>query len=244
MDINADFTRRAAVHAATLDWVPSPMPGVKRKMLDRIGGEVARATSIVRYDPGSSFSPHVHGGGEEFLVLEGVFQDEAGDFPAGTYVRNPPQSRHTPGSTPGCVLFVKLWQFDPNDRKSLRIDSGHAHLTPASAHFGVSDAILHEDERETVRVERWNAGSHISRPAEGGLEILCLEGGFIEAGEPFRTQSWLRLPVGARLDALTGPEGCRLWIKEGHLRFAEAQRAIAPAHTPSTVAKAPGRTVG
>src|SRR5689334_6703944 len=113
MEINADFSRAAVVHAARLLWVASPMVGVDRRMLDRIGEEVARATSIVRYAAGSRFSPHTHGGGEEFLVLDGVFQDEHGDYPAGSYVRNPPTSRHTPGSAPGCVLFVKLWQFDP-----------------------------------------------------------------------------------------------------------------------------------
>ena len=88
MELNADFSRRVAVHAARLPWVPSPMAGVERRMLDRIGDEVARATSIVRYAPGSHFSPHAHGGGEEFFVLEGVFQDEHGEFPAGSYVRN------------------------------------------------------------------------------------------------------------------------------------------------------------
>jgi anti-sigma factor ChrR (cupin superfamily) len=96
MNLNADFTKRAVVHAATLDWKASPMPGVERRMLDRIGEEVARATTIVRYAPESQFSPHVNGGGGEFLVLEGVFQDEHGDFPAGSYVRNPPQSRTRP----------------------------------------------------------------------------------------------------------------------------------------------------
>ena len=104
---------RAAVHAGRLDWTPSPIPGVDRRMLDRVGEEVARATSIVRYAPGSRFSPHTHGGGEEFLVLDGVFQDEHGDFPAGSYIRNPPTTSHTPGSEPGCTIFVKLWQFDP-----------------------------------------------------------------------------------------------------------------------------------
>ena len=68
MEINADFSQRVVVHAAQLPWVPSPMAGVERRMLDRIGDEVARATSIVRYAPGSQFSPHTHGGGEEFLV--------------------------------------------------------------------------------------------------------------------------------------------------------------------------------
>ena len=113
MELNADFSQRVAVHAASIAWTPSPMPGVDRRMLDRLGEEVARATTIVRYAPESAFSAHVHTGGEEFIVLDGVFQDEHGDFPAGSYIRNPPQSRHTPRSAPGCTIFVKLWQLNP-----------------------------------------------------------------------------------------------------------------------------------
>ncbi len=105
-------------------------------MLDRIGDEVARATSIVRYAPKSRFSAHTHGGGEEFLVLEGVFQDEHGDFPAGSYIRNPPTSSHTPGSAPGCTIFVKLWQFDPDDRAHVRIDTGKRPFVPDPARPG------------------------------------------------------------------------------------------------------------
>ena len=117
MHINADFSRRVVVHAADLEWVASPMPGVQRRMLDRIGGEVARATSVVRYAPGSRFAAHVHGGGEEFLVLDGVFQDEQGDYPVGCYVRNPPTSSHTPRSESGCVILVKLHQMHPGDQQ-------------------------------------------------------------------------------------------------------------------------------
>src|SRR5215467_2422326 len=124
MALNADFSQRVAMHAARLPWVASPIVGVDRRMLDRIGGEVARATSIVRYAPASRFSAHTHDGGEEFFVLEGVFQDEHGDYPAGSYIRNPPTSRHTPGSAPGCVLFVKLWQFDLRDRARVRVEAG------------------------------------------------------------------------------------------------------------------------
>jgi hypothetical protein len=123
MNLNSDFGVRVAVHAARLNWAPSPIPGVHRRMVDRIGDEVARATSIVRYAPHSRFAAHTHGGGEEFLVLEGVFQDEHGDYPAGTYVRNPPTTSHSPGSAPGCTIFVKLWQFDPDDRTPVRIDT-------------------------------------------------------------------------------------------------------------------------
>src|SRR6516165_7300059 len=99
MELNADSSCRAAVHAAQLPWVASPMPGVERRMLDRIGNEIARATSIVRYAPGSHFSPHTHGGGEEFFVLEGIFRDEHGEFPAGAYVqiRGPRATLLAPG---------------------------------------------------------------------------------------------------------------------------------------------------
>ncbi|MEM8776605.1 MAG: cupin domain-containing protein, partial [Pseudomonadota bacterium] len=123
MQRNDDFSQRAVVHSEDEPWVASPIPGVDRRMLDRIGDEVARATSIVRYAPGSKFSAHVHTGGEEFFVLDGVFQDEHGDFPAGSYIRNPPESSHTPGSDEGCTIFVKLWQFDMADRTHIRADT-------------------------------------------------------------------------------------------------------------------------
>ena len=48
MEINADFDKRVVVHAATLPWVPSPMPGVDRRMLDRIGGKRAAALNPIR----------------------------------------------------------------------------------------------------------------------------------------------------------------------------------------------------
>ena len=217
MKLNADFDARAVVHAARLDWTPSPILGVDRRMLDRIGDEVARATSIVRYAPKSRFSPHVHGGGEEFLVLDGIFQDEHGDYPAGTYVRNPPTSRHTPGSEPGCTIFVKLWQFDPADRTPVRIDTDGRDFAPAPGRAGVTVLPLFQDARETVRLERWAPGAAIGLASPGGIELLVLRGAFEEVGEPFAVQSWLRLPPGAPLAATAGPAGCEVWIKTGHL---------------------------
>ena len=97
-------------------------------MLDRIGDEVARATSIVRYASGSSFSRHEHAKGEEFLVLDGVFSDNHGDYPAGFYVRNPPGSGHAPFSKDGCRILVKLRQFDPQDLTPVVIDAGDRRL--------------------------------------------------------------------------------------------------------------------
>ena len=225
MEINADFSMRVAVHSARVPWVPSPIAGVDRRMLDRIGAEVARATSIVRYAPNSHFSPHVHSGGEEFLVLDGVFQDEHGDFPVGSYIRNPPTTSHTPGSEPGCTIFVKLWQFDLSDRTQLRIDTSTRTFTAARGRPGVETMALFSDAVEEVRLERWAAGSTIDLDLKGGGEFLVLEGSFNERGETFELQSWLRLPAGDRLNASVGPNGCKLWIKTGHL----TTRLTAPA---------------
>ena len=217
MNLNDDFSRRAAVHSERIDWMPSPMPGVDRRMLDRVGGEVARATSIVRYAPESRFSPHVHTGGEEFLVLDGVFQDEHGDFPAGSYIRNPPQSSHTPGSEPGCVIFVKLWQFDLADRTHVRVDTNKMRFVAEAGRSGAEVMPLFRDNREDVSLECWQAGAEIGLDAAEGIELLVLDGGFEEAGEAFGRRSWLRLPKGARSSAKAGPDGARVWIKRGHL---------------------------
>ncbi len=219
MEINANFDKRVVVHAATLPWVASPMPGVERRMLDRIGGEVSRATTIVRYAPESKFSPHVHTGGEEFVVLDGVFQDEHGDFPAGSYIRNPPESRHTPGSARGCTIFVKLWQFDPADRTHVRTDMNTLDLMRTPDRPGVSMAPLFEDKRETVRLEQWDAGAQVKFELPDGGEFLVLQGDFQDGSDSLHAQSWLRVPKGGRLDATAGAIGARVWVKTRHLRF-------------------------
>ena len=213
MEINARFDQRVLVHADQMPWVDSPIAGVQRRMLDRIGDEVARATSIVRYAPGSRFSPHTHGGGEEFIVLEGVFQDEQGDYPAGSYLRNPPTSSHTPRSEPGCVIFVKLWQFDPADRTRVMRDTRSMARVPAAGRPGVGVTPLFEDARETVQIETWDAGAAVQLALPDGAELLVLEGSLTESGDALHRHSWLRIPAGGRLDAVAGAQGARLWLK-------------------------------
>ncbi len=225
MNLNANFNERVAMHAAKLDWSPSPMKDVDRRMLDRMGDEVARATSIVRYAPNSQFSPHVHSGGEEFLVLEGVFQDEHGNYPAGSYVRNPPQSSHTPGSDQGCTIFVKLWQFDPEDRTHIRIDINKMAKLQLPNRLGVSITPLFRDVREDVRIEYWQPDTLVELDVPGGLELLVLNGDFKESGEIFIQDSWLRLPCGSKLSAEAGKRGAQLWVKSDHLRGAQSAPA-------------------
>jgi hypothetical protein len=222
MELNADFSKRVLLRADELDWQASPMKGVDRRMLDRIGGEVARATSIVRYAPGSQFSAHTHTGGEEFIVLDGVFQDEHGDFPVGTYVRNPPTSKHTPGSEPGCTIFVKLWQFDLEDRTQFRKTMDDALGAPVD---GVAMGILHRDMRETVTFGRLDPGAEFETDAPGGIELLVIDGVITVDGETLGKNGWLRLPDGAALSVAAGADGAKLWMKSGHLRFAKAPAA-------------------
>lgn len=222
MNLHADLKQKAVVHAAQQDWQASPMPGVARRMLHRVGNEVAQATSLVRYAPGSHFSAHTHTGGEEFLVLEGVFQDEHGDYPAGTYIRNPPTTRHTPGSAQGCTIFVKLWQFDPKDRTRVIVQTEKIARIHDAQRPGVQVSPLYRDALEDVRLEEWAPQHGITLDLPHGGEFLVLQGDFSEGGEKLATDSWLRLPSGSRLQAQTGAQGAKLWVKLNHLDSMQA----------------------
>jgi anti-sigma factor ChrR (cupin superfamily) len=217
MRIAADFNQREIVHSASLPWVNSPMAGVARKSLDRVGVEVARATTVVRYAPGSQFSPHVHSGGEEFVVLEGVFQDEHGDYPAGSYVRNPPQSSHTPGSKTGCVILVKLWQFQPEDRTVVRLNINELVALPYPYAKGVSVITLFEDKHEQVSVIDIQPYSTLALSPEGGAELFVLQGSVKEQQDPLVKHSWLRAPIGYSLSLITAEIGAKVWVKTGNL---------------------------
>jgi len=214
--INADFDQRVVIATPEEPWVASPQPGVERKMLDRVGGEIARATSLVRYAPGSSFSEHLHGGGEEFLVLEGVFSDQRGDYPAGTYVRNPPGSRHRPFSRGGCTLFVKLHQFHPADLQRVVIDTTTSTWSTVSE-AGLSRVVLHAHRGEKVALVRFAPGAGVPNdPHPGGEEIYVLEGVLSDEGGDYPAGTWVREPAGSAHGPFSR-EGCVIYVKEGHL---------------------------
>lgn len=218
MNVNDDFTKRVLLHGDELEWEDSPMPGVQRRRLDRVQGTNERVTTIVRYAPGSQFSSHTHGGGEEFIVLEGVFEDDYGDWPVGSYIRNPPTSSHTPGSKPGCTIFVKLWQFDVDDRTFVHANLGKLGSVDESNRPGVKASPLFQDKNEDVRFEHWAPNASIVVDASGGAEVFVIEGGFIEGADTLRKHSWLRVPVGGTLNATVGVKGATVWVKTQHLR--------------------------
>ncbi|HZZ93638.1 MAG TPA: cupin domain-containing protein [Usitatibacter sp.] len=215
MRLNADFSERIVVRPGDVPWIASPTAGVERRLLDRIGDEVARATSLVRYAPRSRFPAHVHGGGEELLVVEGVLADEAGLYPAGCYVRNPPGSRHAPSTDTGCVLFVKLWQFDPDDKAHIVLDTREGAWSAQAG--GVSRLGLHAFGGERVAMERWAPGTRVSAHAhEGGEETLVLDGVFEDEAGRYPAGTWIRNPRGSRHAPFT-TQGCVLYVKSGHL---------------------------
>ncbi len=216
-NLNNDFALRVVAHAAHATWSPSPMVGVDRRMLDRVGAEVARATSIVRYAPDSRFERHVHGGGEEILVLDGVLTDERGDHPAGTYLRNPPGSAHAPSSRGGCLLFVKLWQFAADDSASVRIDTRTAPWRPGQVP-GLSVLPLHGHDGVDTALVRWAPQTIFNPHAHpGGEEILVLDGVFRDEAGDYPAGTWLRSPRWSRHAPFTGPEGALIYVKVGHL---------------------------
>ncbi|PSL16205.1 ChrR-like anti-ECFsigma factor [Marinobacterium halophilum] len=213
--LNMDFSQRLVIDTHSLDWLPSPAPGVRRKPLEREQKESGHTTSIVEYAPGTAFSSHPHPLGEEIFVLEGVFSDEDGDYPAGSYIRNPPGSQHAPFSHEGCVIFVKLNQFSPDDLASVRIQARTQPWQPGVG--GLEVMSLHEFEGEHTALVKWPAGERFQPHRHfGGEEILVLSGEFCDEYGRYPAGSWLRSPHLSEHFPYVDTETVIL-VKTGHL---------------------------
>jgi anti-sigma factor ChrR (cupin superfamily) len=212
--LHADLSQRVVVDTRAASWVHSPEPGVDRILLERDGGEVARATSIVRYAPGSKFAAHEHGRGEEILVLDGELRDEHGSYPAGTYLRSPWGSRHAPFSPQGCTLFVKLRQIPESDLQRLCVQRAVARCVLAPGRDEL-EIVLHASEGERVALARWRAGHAAARHGHpDGEEILVLDGGFEDEHGRYPTGAWVRQPAGSAHQPRTSG-GCLLYVRRG-----------------------------
>lgn len=216
MILHVDLAERVVTDTARATWVPSPEPGVERILLDRDGGEVARATSVVRYAPGSRFSAHHHARGEEFLVLEGEFRDEHGVYPAGSYVRNPWGSAHAPWSLRGCTLFAKLRQIPEDDAARVCWVGAVAACVVAPGE-AQRTLVLHETAHEWVALVRWRPGYADPPHAHpSGEELFVLEGDLEDEHGRYERGTWLRQPRGSRHAPRTR-QGCLLFVKRGLL---------------------------
>jgi anti-sigma factor ChrR (cupin superfamily) len=213
--LNMDFRQAVIIDTDTEAWVPSPAPGVWRKPLAREERERGHATSMVRFDPGARFAQHGHPQGEEILVLEGTFSDEYGDYPAGAYIRNPAGFKHTSFSDQGCTLFVKLHQFQPDDRQQIHIDTHNTPWMPGLGQLRIMP--LHEFKAEHTALVHWPAGYEpASGKGWGGEEIVVLSGELRSQDKRYGAGCWLRGPSLSK-DLRKVEEDTVIWLKTGHL---------------------------
>lgn len=219
MQINSDFSKRVVMRSHELEWVSSPTAGIERKMLERDGGELARATSIVRYAKGSQFPEHAHPGGEEILVLEGEFEDETGTYPKGSYLKNPAGTSHSPRSTNGCVLFVKLLHMDSRDQRIVRCNWINGEWRPGLVP-GLSVLPLDDFETQHTALVRWAPGTQFNVHRHlGGEEIFVIEGGLQDEHGQYTAGDWIRSPHASQ-HLPSSAEGCLIYVKVGHLPLA------------------------
>lgn len=214
--INGDMSRRVTMDTGQMEWQASPSGTVFRKRVHLVGpAESGQVTSVVRYQPEASFPAHDHPGGEEILVLQGVFSDEHGDWPAGTYLLNPEGFRHAPFSRGGCEIFVKLRQY-AGAREHHAIDTNAATWRPGPQP-GIDIQPLYRESGfpDAMSLERWSPGTSLPATARpGGVEIFVLEGGFEDKDGHYGPGAWLRLPDGA-IHQPRSETGCVLYMKAG-----------------------------
>jgi len=215
MNLNADYSERVVLNHYDLPWTMSPDPGVDRRLLDRVGDEVAKATSIVRYKPGSKFQAHTHEFGEEILVLEGTFSDETGNYPAGTYLMNPPGSSQAPFSESGCTLFVKLRHLGPDQIVREVIDTKTAPWFQGMVPGLHVMPLMRQGSGSTL--VRWAPQTYFNPHRHfGGEEIFVVEGVFEDEHGRYPAGSWVRSPH-MSLHQPFSKEGCTIFVKTGHL---------------------------
>lgn len=219
--INGNLAARAVADTTRMDWTPSPSGSVWRKRVHLVGPpESGQVTSIVRYEPDSSFPAHDHPDGEEILVLEGVFSDEHGDWPAGTFLLNPEGFRHTPFSKPGCVLFVKLRQFPGKERRHVVVDTRKLDWQPGQ-NPAVSYKPLYQQDgfSDVIRLERWAPQADLGTLTyKQGAELFVLEGELSDKAGTYAKGCWLRFPVGSAHHPRS-EYGCTLYVKRSGLPY-------------------------
>lgn len=215
MNLNSDYTQRVVLHQEDLPWVDSPEPGVQRRMLERMGMEQAKATSIVRYAPNTRFATHRHDFGEEILVLDGELRDEFGHYPAGTYLMNPPGSSHAPYSETGCTLFVKLRHLGDEQRERELIDTNTAEWLQGLVPGLHVMPLMRQGSGSTL--VRWAPNTYFNPHRHyGGEEIYVVDGVFEDEYGAYPKGSWIRSPH-MSMHTPFSKEGCTIFVKTGHL---------------------------
>ena len=221
-DLNGDLRRRVDVDSAGLVWQPSPSGSVHRKRLHRVGpAEAGQVTSVVRYAAGARFPAHPHPEGEEILVLDGVFSDEHGDWPRGTYLLNPEGFEHAPFSREGCLLFVKLRQYPGSERVHVAIDTLALPWERTDV-SGRDVKSLYRDDAfaDAMRLERWSTETDALPTFRypDGAEVFVVSGAFDDDIGTHESGSWLRLPPGSQHRVHAARQAV-VYVKVGGARY-------------------------
>jgi anti-sigma factor ChrR (cupin superfamily) len=192
-NFNLDFSKVVVIYSEQQEWLDSPAMGVQRIPLERELAESGHVSSIVKYAPGSRFRAHPHPKGEEIFVLSGVFSDENGDYPAGSYLRNPPGSSHAPFSKDGCTLLVKLNQFNERDLTQVAMNTEDQPWLQGQGGLRVKP--LYQFENESIALVHWPAGERFAPHKHfGGEEIFVLQGEFKDEHGSYPKGTWIRSP--------------------------------------------------
>ena len=216
--LNQNFNEKVVMHSSRLDTISSPCSGVKRTLLERSeDSEYAISTTLVEFEAGSFFDEHIHDSGEELFVLEGTFSDESGDYAAGTYIRNPHNTKHKPFSKEGCKLFVKLRQFNKMDNKKIIINTTNEAWLPGLVD-GLSVMPLHNFEHENTALVKWKPNTRFTPHQHfGGEEIFVIQGTFYDEYGSYPKYTWLRSPHLSQHTPYTLDDGALIFVKTGHL---------------------------
>lgn len=236
MQLRSDLSIPHVVDSNLIPFVDSPTQGVQRRMLDRTGNEVARATTIVKYSPFARFPRHTHTGGEEFVILDGIFSDDlSGDHGPMSYCRHGIGTQHEPWTgEQGALLLVKLRQMnDPTETPIITIDTENSNEWKINSNENRQRLDLFSNTKtgESVWMEKWNPGFESDNwtVGQGGEEIFILKGDMNfenvdgtddENNKNHCTQGfWIRRPINweGRQFKVKTEHGCQLFIKTGHL---------------------------
>jgi len=213
--LNTDFTRRAEMFSADMDWVDED--GRARKVLYRdLSGPAPRMTAVVRYPAGTRLPRHGHPAGEEVFVLDGVLEDDDGAYPAGSYVLLPAGSGHGTASRDGCTFFVRQGQYPGDGRPRVVLDTNAMDWQPGRIE-GLESKVLFKDDAtdELVRLVRVAPGCMVPDHAHPhGEEAFLISGDVVDPRGTFGPGCWTRDPADSHHWARS-EGGALLYVRSG-----------------------------
>jgi anti-sigma factor ChrR (cupin superfamily) len=147
-----------------------------------------------------------------------VFQDEHGDYPEGTYLRNPAGSKHMPFSRLGCTIFVKLGRFMKDDTAQKNLQTSQQKWLPQKTNPGIKEMLLHSHQGEKTLFIKVSPNTEFEWCHKGkGEEILIINGELHEGQHIYPKGTWLRFGEGGLRKRYTKSNETILFMKTGHL---------------------------